>query len=460
MKSTDKTKKPKVRRDPRLPLGPGEGLVETVLGSRSARGNLTAVSLSGLAVTFDSDTRLEAGTELPGSIVQIGDAVIHGDLIVLNVRRDAASDLRVGGLFWPRSSADEETWLSAVPRLEGTEAGAPVMAIRCGSCHRAMRLSESPDGGGVSLAECAHCSQQHMVPDLSLLRLTVTVELAREVAREHRIDLPAAYSVLLEILTIEQVLDTYDLRPTEEHTATELGSESPALDLDPAFHAAIQAGTLTVAQAAQRGSRPAFASRLVARHGLSESVALDVADNKIPLIHAIRQRGAREPIQVLQPVASSPSRRITLLVAALALVVLASVAFESWQKIEAAATSQRAAAAEKRRRAIESTNTRRDVLGRVTEISGADPRHVLIAYCSKVNGDERSKPVEIVQPDPPETGVRLGIFTDAQHSGARFAIRIERRGGVRSWVTGGDGEPVAVFEAPDVPPLAPRILID
>ena len=61
-----------------------------------------------------------------------------------------------------------------------------------------------------------------------------------------------------EILTIEQVLDTYDSKPTEERTATEFDSKSQALDLDPAFHAAIQAGTLTVAQAAQRGSRPAF----------------------------------------------------------------------------------------------------------------------------------------------------------------------------------------------------------
>ena len=459
MKPSDKPMKANFRRDPRLQLGPDEGLVEIVLGSRSARGKLTSASLAGLAVTFDSDTRLEAGTDLPGSIVQIGDTVIHGDLIVLNVRRDAASGLRVGGLFWPRSSADEVAWLSAVPKPEETESAAPVMAIRCGSCHRAMCLSESPDRVGVSVAQCVHCSQQHMLPDLSLLRLTATLEVAREVAREHRIDLPAAYSILLEILTIEQVLDTYDSKP-KEVPATEMDFVIQVLDLDPGFHAAIQTGTLTAAQAVQRGSRSAFVSRLVSRHGLSESVALDVADNKIPLIEAIRKRGARKPIQVPQPVTSGPPQRMALLVTALVLVVLAAGAFKSWQKIDAAATSERVAAAEKLRRVIESTNTRLDDRGRVTEINGSDPRHVLIAYCSKVNGDKRPKPVEIVQPDPPENGVRLGIFTDPRHGGDRFAIRIERRGGVRSWVAGGDGEPVAVFEAPDVPPLAPRIPID
>ncbi len=143
MKPTDETKKPNIRRDPRLQLGPDEGHVEIVLGSRSARGNLTGVSLSGLAVTFGSDTRLEAGTELLVAIVQIGDSVIHGDLVVLNVRRDAESEVRVGGLFWPLSSADEQTWLSAVPRPETTESVEPRIVLRCGSCHRVMYLTES-----------------------------------------------------------------------------------------------------------------------------------------------------------------------------------------------------------------------------------------------------------------------------------------------------------------------------
>ena len=433
--------------------------MEIALGSRSARGKLTGASLAGLAVTFDSNTQLKAGADLPGSIVRIGDTVIHGDLIVLNVRSDADSGLRVGGLFWPRSSADEVAWLSAVPKPEGSEPATPVMAIRCGACHRAMCLSEPSHGGGVSVAECARCSQQHMLPDLSLLRLTATLETAREVAREHRIDLPAAYSILLEILSVEAVLDTFDSE-AEEVPPTEMVSRSRALDLDPAFHAAIQAGTLTAAQAVQRGSRSAFASRLVARHELSESAALDVADNKIPLIDAIRQRGAREAIKVRELVTSGPSQRLPLLVMALVLVVLAASAFKSWQKIDAAATSERAAAAEKIRRVIESTKTRLDDQGRVTEISGTDPRHVLIAYCNKVDGKKRPTPVEIVQPNPPENGVRMGVFTDPRNGGDRYAIRIERRGGARSWVAGGNGEPVAVVQAPDVPPLAPRIPIN
>ena len=461
MKPTEETKESNFRRDPRLPLGADEGHVEIQLGSRSARGQLTGVSLSGLAVTFNSDIRLEVGTELPDSLVQIGDSVIHGDLVVLNVRRDTASELRVGGLFWPLSSADEQTWRSAVPRPEATEAGTPLIAARCGSCHRVMYVTESSHTGGMSVAACTHCSQQHMMPDLSLLRLTLTLEMAREVAREHRIDLPAAYSILMGILTVEQVLDTYASKPTEEVPATEMDSESLALEMDPAFHAAVQAGTLTARSAIQRGSRSAFASRLALRHGLSESVALDVADNKTSLISAIRQRGALEPIRVLRPGAWSVRHRMALLVAALALVVVATGAFKSsWQKVEATANSQRTAATEKLRRVIESANTRLDDYGRVTEVRGSDPRHVLIAYCNKVNIDGRPTPVEIVQSDPPENGVRLGIFTDPRHGGDRFAIRIERRGGARSWIAGGGGEPIPVVPAPDVPPLALRIPVD
>ena len=149
-----------------------------------------------------------------------------------------------------------------------------------------------------------------------------------------------------------------------------------------------------------------------------------------------------------------------LLVTALVLVVLAASASKSWQKIDAAATSERAVAAEKIRRVIESTNTRLDDHGRVTEISGTDPRHVLIAYCNKVDEKKRPTPIEIVQPNPPENGVRMGVFTDPRNGGGRYAIRIERRGGARNWVAGGNGEPVAVVQAPDVPPLAPRIPID
>ena len=469
MKPGNIPKKPNFRREPRFQLSPDEGFVEIVHGSRSMRGSLIDISLSGMGFSLDSDPGLEAGAELTGSTVNIGGSVVRGDIILLNMRRGDGPEMRFGALFYPRAGADEKAWFSVVPKpdgersdAEGTEAGEPILAIRCGSCHRVMCLRESPAAVGLApTVECWNCTQEHVLPDLGLLRSSSTVKLAREIARSNRIDLSAANSVLLRILTIEQVRDTFDSKPKVEQPAEQTSTSSHDFDIDPGFRPAVQAGTLTVGQAIQRGSRSVFASKLVARHGLSESVALDVADNKIPLIKAVRQRGPREPIRAHRPVTSRSPGRMTLLVTTLALVVLLAGGLATWQEWEALRSSERAAVAERRQRAIKSTSIVRDDVGRMTEISGTDPRDVLVAYCSEVvEGDQPRKPLEVAQPVPPEHGVRLGIFTDPRQRGAKFAIRIERRGGARRWSAGGNGEPVRVIKAPELPPLTPRVPVD
>ena len=58
MKPSNIPGRPNFRRDTRHRLGPGEGFVDIVCGSRLTRGSLTDVSLSGLAISFDADGTL------------------------------------------------------------------------------------------------------------------------------------------------------------------------------------------------------------------------------------------------------------------------------------------------------------------------------------------------------------------------------------------------------------------
>ena len=157
MKPGNIPKKPNFRREPRFQLGPDEGFAEIVHGSRSMRGSLIDISLSGMGFSLDSDPGLEAGAELTGSTVNIGGSVVRGDIILLNMRRGDGPEMRFGALFYPRAGADEKVWFSVVPKPDGerSDAGEPILAIRCGSCHRVMCLRESP--AAVGLAPTVEC---------------------------------------------------------------------------------------------------------------------------------------------------------------------------------------------------------------------------------------------------------------------------------------------------------------
>ena len=146
-----------------------------------------------------------------------------------------------------------------------------------------------------------------------------------------------------------------------------------------------------------------------------------------------------------------------MLAAALLVVFAGVTAFQAWRMADWSQDSERAAAADRRQRTIATTRVLRDEQGRMTEISGSDPRHVLLAYCSSEQGAARRKPLEVAHSVPLEANVRLGIFTDPTEHGARYAIRIRKEGGARRWVAGGDGEPIAVAKAPRLPPGTPRI---
>ena len=184
-------------------------------------------------------------------------------------------------------------------------------------------------------------------------------------------------------------------------------------------------------------------------------LALEIADNRLSLLQAIRQRGPRERIRIdpQKSLRSKPRTAALLVPAVLLLVLLATLgAYLGSQMLNRAQEDERVEAADRRQRTIRGTRVAKDDLGRAVEISGPHPESVLMAYCRPGRHGE----LEIAVPVPPRAGERLGIFTDRDASGSRFAILIRRRGGSGEWVAGDGSNPIAVTEAPDLPPRTPR----
>jgi hypothetical protein len=140
-------------------------------------------------------------------------------------------------------------------------------------------------------------------------------------AKGNEIDLPAAYSVLLGVFGLDQARDGCDPSLCASNDSAD---PEPGDDYDHAFVDAIKAGHLTAEQAMQRGNRDAFAKSLVGQHRLPMEQALAVADNRIPLLAAIRARKPKTRIN-LDP---ERSRRVSApLVIAAAVILVVAVFF-------------------------------------------------------------------------------------------------------------------------------------
>ena len=189
------------------------------------------------------------------------------------------------------------------------------------------------------------------------------------------------------------------------------------------------------------------------RHGLSISLALAVADNRLSLLQAMRKRGPGERIHVGAHKKSPRARpRRVALVAVLLLALVSIGAYQGHQVLNRLQEDGRTAAADRRQQIIGATRVAKDELGHAIEISGPDPESVLMAYCRP----GRHAELEIAVPVPQQTGVRWGIFTDREANGTSFAIRIQRRSGAREWFAGEGSDPIAVTDAPDLPAGTPR----
>ncbi len=170
------------------------------------------------------------------------------------------------------------------------------MQIRCGSCHGAVWVQIATRTKNRAIVQCHTCSQEYDFG--SLLEQIDFANLHQDalvLAKGNEVDLPAAYSVLLGVLDLDQARDGCDpnLCASKDNAAPD-----PDKSFDPAFVDTVKAGHLTPDQAMQRGNRQAFAESLVTQHRLPLEPALAVADNRTPLLAAIRARKPKARINL------------------------------------------------------------------------------------------------------------------------------------------------------------------
>jgi len=248
------------------------------------------------------------------------------------------------------------------------------------------------------------------------------------------------------------------------------------VDYDPAFADAVTEGFMTAGQARARGSRDAFADRLVGRHGLPRTLALLVTDNKVTLTSALEQQREAAALRI-----RARRKRLAgrVLVAAVPVVIFSAVFLwgaRTWSDLarldreaaEALGGPGAAAPAEAPATAAETTPPplpasvlMADDVG-VTAVTGRDPASVLRAYCDADGNRGRLQPVELAPTVPPYAGARLGVFRDYDRLDRVFAIHIRRDRETGRWAAGDGSGPVAVTEIARVPgphgstPIAPR----
>lgn len=260
------------------------------------------------------------------------------------------------------------------------------MRIRCGACHGSIWIQTTDATDEQAFASCGDCTQKYdLRPKLKEVDLYDFQRDAHDFARNAGIDLPAAYSVLLGITTLAKIQDYYEQNATP----------GPAR-FDPSFADAVAAGNLTPQQAALRGTRDVFARKLVERHQISMEHALEVADNRTPLLEAVRRgseaerRGSEaEPVKLVKP----ERRRIPFLrivLAAGAILAVAAVVMLS-RNPEETTLPARTQVVPKAQRVIASlqevaTEVVYDSEGRATQVTGGNPEVVLHAYCRSVKG--------------------------------------------------------------------------
>jgi hypothetical protein len=364
------------------------------------------------------------------------------------------------------------------------------MYFRCTDCYAATWVQGTDPSSTSAMLKCRGCGRGFTVQTAGNLDSDPKeqYETALALAEGNGLDLPTSYSVMLGIMTLEHAMNlrergvpAQEIDPSPEQaaepeaavgtsqpTAEVDGSASSVLEYDPAFAEAVAHGYLSVQQAIERGNRERFAKRLVNRHGLSDSLAMMVADNKTSLTMALR-KDREEVAEILRPVKIAVwNKAVGAAIAGLALVAVGIYAINVWsgienetRKVEEWAETVSSKAEKEREaklqaqiqvqpRTVPQRRVRilRDDEGRLIEIEGPDPSSILLAYCANQYPVDRYRPVELTVPDPPYPGTKLGVFTDEAELGRRYAIKIRMTIKGRRWVAGDGRQPIAATLAP------------
>jgi len=335
------------------------------------------------------------------------------------------------------------------------------MHVRCKSCHEAVWLR------GEGEPDSCDCGVVYRFKKpFSDARRRKLGQRARELAKQHDVDLPAAYSIAMGILTVERVRDVQrpqEPTPNEEATAA---PEDPGRKskFDRGFEQAVTDGCLTPQQAFERGNREALATRFAERHQLQKRLAYAVADNRMPLLAALREQSTSlQPavVPIFEP--SGPSNVWLKRLFAGATVALAGVGVWGWMMTHGTgepsdeemqsigpvwsepAVGREEASRVKALRA--STRVNQDGQGRVTRVEGPDPRSVAIAFCESVGGERVFEVFDVVPSVPPEIRSRLAIIRDLEkRSFHTIKIHKDRQSG--RWAAGDGQAPVRPGVAP------------
>lgn len=455
------------RRDPRHKVARGTCviLVPQAHSDRPTPYDAVEVNEAGLCFVTPSPSPLEPGERLVCVTVAIEGFEILGSVIGVSLS-EREDERVVGCMFVPATVEGERAWLCAVTSIASRQTGVepspsrpPSLAVRCRGCYRSMPVGESASEPIVAVV-CPHCLTSHSLPRPADMAESGTRDRVRRFAIHHAIDLPAAYSVVLGLLSLEQVRDTTGARDhvsshvaSQDDATTSPGDADPSEErVDPAFQRAIDAGTLSAAVALQRGSRQEYASRLAARHGLPMPLALDVADNKVSLVRAVREQAAAR----LQP-AERPSSWSTALARG-AVAILAAVGL--WSLVERGqpprpeppqqrpADSRSADPPAGRVRTpthaaptVDSVQAVEDDHGRLTRLSASSPQVVLREYCRR----ESRVPVGLSAGAVPDSSTWLGVFRDPTDPTVDRAIAIRRDRETGRWFAGDGRSSIAPF---------------
>jgi len=317
------------------------------------------------------------------------------------------------------------------------------VVIRCRNCHGSVWVDTTPAPGARSIrAACPGCKQRYEFdtpPSPSLARKLSND--ARRLARDKRIDLPAAYSVVLGVMKAEDVREVNPAQAASGAGAAVAAPGPGGMAFDPAFREAVEAGRLTGKQAAARGRRSAYAALLASRHKLPMTTAFAVADNRVSLLQALRTHGSPAPEAVRLHAGSGHLRRAAWILIGLLPLAAAAAALSSRPSVERVGM-------ETATRTVGGAEIRTDGDGRIVQISGRDPRGVLAAYCLAADPRGRLELLGVVPARSEGARARLGIFRRPGGPSEPLAITITEDRTADRWVAGTGRGPLATNPAP------------
>jgi hypothetical protein len=351
------------------------------------------------------------------------------------------------------------------------------MYFRCAECHDSTWIPNLAPGESLPPAHCQRCGREYALKD-DYRSTQARYEAAMGCAETNQLDLPSAYSVLFGIMSLDEAKEFRDGR--EEKAAAGRRSsarsratpaaihitELPAMELvyDPEFQPAVEEGHLTPKQAIERGSRQALAVRMAKRHDLPIELALDVADNRLTVREALAKRPRPKPEIIIPPEPATPSQIafVGWLAAVLAVLIgvfgwvmwkrdLSGARPESQPPATDSAVKAEPAPAPSAADLLSLTDVETDKRGRLTRVTGPNPRTVLLAYCRANPRAAQLEPIGLAAAIPPFPGTQLGLFRDIGQENSIRAFTIRKDGKTGRWVAGNGRRPITIREFEELP---------